>query len=253
MRLSLRFQETSCSGRNPSFLCLEGHMANKILIPLQSLISCFLEPPANRPMAVGAIEGLWRGYSPVCLKGSIILCALVAIAQVGEGSSVLNLLCAEDQADENCEHRSGIFSRFSSRLWRGFLSTFFSLLFPPILQFLSPSMPLLTNYWAGHHLFISESCAWNRLLRLGLKPTLQELCAMFSHSVVSGWDLCLARTHSAWLQDLMKLRPDVSLQNFCERHSSRQEVGLFGFRKKHTPQGVGHHRGECNAHGMWCG
>ena len=116
MRLSLRFQETSCSGRNPSFLCLEGHMANKILIPLQSLISCFLEPPANRPMAVGAIEGLWKGYSPVCLKGSIILCALVAIAQVGEGSSVLNLLCAEDQADENCEHRSGIFSRFSSRL-----------------------------------------------------------------------------------------------------------------------------------------
>ena len=57
---------------------------------------------------------------------------------------------------------------------------------------------------------------------------------MFSHSVVSGWDSCLARTHSAWLQDLMKLRPDVSLQNFCERHSSRQEVDLFGFREKHT-------------------
>ena len=57
---------------------------------------------------MGAIEGLWKGYSPVCLKGSIILCALVAIAQVGEGSSVLNLLCAKDQANENCEHRSGI-------------------------------------------------------------------------------------------------------------------------------------------------
>ena len=81
-------------------------MANKILNPLQSLISCFLEPPANRPMAVGAIEGLWRGYFPVYPEGSIILCS----------SSVLNLLCAEDQANENCEHRSGIFSRFSSRL-----------------------------------------------------------------------------------------------------------------------------------------
>ena len=202
MRLSLRFQETSCSGRNPSFLCLEGHMANKILIPLQSLISCFLEPPANRPMAVGAIEWLWRGYSPVCPKGSIILCALVAVAQVGGGSSVLNLLCAKDQANENCEHRSGIFSRFSSRLWRGFLSTFFPLLFPPVLQFLSPSMPLLTNYWAGHHLFISESCAWNRW---DSNPRGRN-SAMFSHSVVSGWDLRLAGTHSAWLQDLMKLR-----------------------------------------------
>ena len=142
-------------------------MANKILNPLQSLISCFLEPPANRPMAVGAIEGLWRGYSPVYPEGSIILCALVAVVQAGGGSSVLNLLCAEDQANENCEHRSGIFSRFSSRLWRGFLSTFFPLLFPPFLQFLSASVPLLTNYWAGHHLFISESCACNCFPKIG--------------------------------------------------------------------------------------
>ena len=28
--------------------CMEGHMGNKILIPLLSIISCFLEPPANR-------------------------------------------------------------------------------------------------------------------------------------------------------------------------------------------------------------
>ena len=75
-------------------------MANKILIPLQSLISCFLEPPANRPMAVGAIEGLWRGYSPACPTGSTILSTLEAITQAGGGSSVLNL-CAKDQANEN--------------------------------------------------------------------------------------------------------------------------------------------------------
>jgi len=58
---------------------------------------------------VGAIEGLWKGYSPVCPEGSTFLCcAPVAVAQAGGGSSVLNLLCAKDQANENCEHRSGI-------------------------------------------------------------------------------------------------------------------------------------------------
>ena len=35
--LSLRFQKTSCWGRKSLLLWLEGHMANKILIPLQSL------------------------------------------------------------------------------------------------------------------------------------------------------------------------------------------------------------------------
>ena len=37
---------------------LEKHMANKILIPLQSLVSCFLKPSVNRQVAVVAIEGL---------------------------------------------------------------------------------------------------------------------------------------------------------------------------------------------------
>ena len=40
-------------------------MPKEILIPLQSLVSFFLEPPAKRWAAVGAIEGLWRGYSLV--------------------------------------------------------------------------------------------------------------------------------------------------------------------------------------------
>ena len=75
-------------------------MANKILIPLQSLVSCFLEPPDNRRAAVGAIEGLGRGYS-VCPKGSTICCALVTVAQASGGSSIPNLLCAKDQDNEN--------------------------------------------------------------------------------------------------------------------------------------------------------
>ena len=82
-------------------------MPNKILIPLQSFLSCFLEPPANRQAAVGAIEGLWRGYSLVCPKGTICW-APVAVTQAGGGSSVLTLLCAKNQANENCEHWSDI-------------------------------------------------------------------------------------------------------------------------------------------------
>ena len=31
-----------------------------------------------------------------------------SFAQVGGGSSVLNLIYAKDQANENCEHRSGL-------------------------------------------------------------------------------------------------------------------------------------------------
>ena len=82
-------------------------MPSKILIPLQFL-SFFLEPPENRWVAVGATEGLWQAYSLVRPKGSPICWALVAGTQAGGGSSFLNLLCAKDQVNENCEHRSGI-------------------------------------------------------------------------------------------------------------------------------------------------
>ena len=86
-------------GRKSSLPCLEGHTANKILIPLQSLVSCFLNKPANRHAAEGV---------PGCSEGSTTGYALVAVAQAGGGSSVPNFLCVRDQANENCEHRSGI-------------------------------------------------------------------------------------------------------------------------------------------------
>ena len=41
---------------------LEGHMPNKIFIPLQSLVS--LKPLCTRQAAVGEIEGLWQGLLP---------------------------------------------------------------------------------------------------------------------------------------------------------------------------------------------
>ena len=147
-------------------------------MPLQSLVSYFLEPPPppNRWVAVGATEGLWKGASPARPEASTILCTLVAAAQVGGGSSVLNLLCAKDQANENCEH-SQVFSRFSGRLWRGLLCTFSPLLFPPVLRLLSPFMPLLTKYWAGHHLSISERCVWNHLPKIGTQTHVEgTLC-----------------------------------------------------------------------------
>ena len=50
-------------------------------------------------------------------------------------------------------------------------------------------------------------------LRWGLKLTWQRLCAMLSYSVVSKWDLSLAKTHSAWFQELMKLELLMSLCN----------------------------------------
>ena len=69
-------------------------MANKILIPLQSVISYFLEPPQTGEQQWVQLRDSGRGY-------------LVVVAQVSGDFSVLNL-CAKDQANENCEHRSGI-------------------------------------------------------------------------------------------------------------------------------------------------
>ena len=47
----------------------------KVLIPLQSLMSCFLEPPENRQAAAGAIEGLWQELLPsVSQRFSYLLC-----------------------------------------------------------------------------------------------------------------------------------------------------------------------------------
>ena len=48
-----------------------------------------------------------REVTPQCVLKTIP-CTLVAVTEAGGGSSVLNLLCAMDQANENCEHRSGI-------------------------------------------------------------------------------------------------------------------------------------------------
>ena len=166
MRLSLRFQKTSSCGRKSLLLWLERHMANKILIPLQSPVACLLEHPANRRVAVGATEGLWQCILKVLLsavpKRESILLSSFFVPRIGAMKTVST---------------GQVFSRISSRLWRGFLGTFFPLLFPPILQFLSPSIPLLTKHWAGHHVSTSESCVWNCLPKIGTQTHMAEtLC-----------------------------------------------------------------------------
>ena len=84
-----------------SFLWLEGHMAKEILIPLQSLVPCFLEPPMNRQVSVSATEGLWQGLLlSVSQRLHYLLGPSSSNPREGD-SSVLNLRFAKDQANEN--------------------------------------------------------------------------------------------------------------------------------------------------------
>ena len=59
-------------------------------------------------MTVGALEGLWQQLLLSVSQRLHCLLGPSSFAQAGGGSSVLNLLCAKDQANKNCEHRSGI-------------------------------------------------------------------------------------------------------------------------------------------------
>ena len=111
-------------------------MANKMLIPLKSLIFCFLKHPANSEQPWVQLRDSSRGYSPVCPKGYTICCVLVAVAQEGEASPFLNLLCTKGQASENCEHRSGIWQIFQ-QVVKVFFGTFFPTAFSSC-----PSAPL---------------------------------------------------------------------------------------------------------------
>ena len=63
------------------------------------------------------------------------------------------------------------------------------------------SMPLCTKYWAGHHLPISESCAFTAFTtKIGTQTHMTGTlcCAALSHAVVSDWDLSPTKTHGAW-------------------------------------------------------
>ena len=123
----------------------------------------------------------------MCPVASTILCTLVAVAQVDGGSSVLNLLCAKDQANENCEHRSGIQQIF----WQ-VMKDFPQHIFPTTFSS-CPSAPLCiyaTAYKIEQVILPFETV----YLRLGLKPTWRGFCTMLSHSVITDWDLSPTKT-----------------------------------------------------------
>ena len=128
-----------------------------------------------------------RGYYPVCPQGSTICCALVTVAQASESSSLLNLLCPKDQANENCGHRSGI---YFPQVVKGIPQhVFFSTPFSSCPS-LPLSMALFTKYWAGHHLSISESCVWNHLSKIGTQ----------THVAGTGRDSVLCLVTQSWAQ-----------------------------------------------------
>ena len=107
---------------------------------------------------------------------------LLAVSQQAGGYFVLNLLCAKDQAKKNWAQ-----VRYLEDFPEGYegdsLACFSHCFFPPVLQLLSPSMPLLTKYWAGHHLFISESCAGDNLPKIVTQTHVAgSLCYAYSLS-----------------------------------------------------------------------
>ena len=181
-------------------------MANKILIPLRSLISCFFEPPVNRRVAVGATEGLWqvllpsvswRFYYRLCPSGRGFFCPQSSLRQ---GSGQWKLWAQV---------------RYSADFPAGYegdsLAHFSHCFFPPSF---SSSLHLCHCLQSNGQVIIFpflKVVFETVYLRLGLKLTWQGLCAMLNHSVVSNWDLRLAKTHSAWFRELMKLRFLMSL------------------------------------------
>ena len=156
-------------------------MANKILIPLQSFVSCFLESPVNKRLAVEAIEGLWQGLPPMCPEGSTIYCTLVTVAQAGKDSSVLNLFCAKDQNNGNQAQIKHL-TDFPASCERGSLAHS-AHCFP--LPSFSSCLHLCHCLIGQVIIFLFRIVVFETVyLRLPLIPTWQGLCAMLNHCLV---------------------------------------------------------------------
>ena len=112
---------------------------------LYSLSFLVSSNPWEQGAAVGATEGLWQGLILSVSQGLHRLLGPRSWYPSHGSSSVLNLLCTKGQANENSTSQA--FSRFSGRLWRGFLGTFFLLLFPPVLSSSLLGLELGPNPW----------------------------------------------------------------------------------------------------------
>ena len=138
-----------------------------------------------------------RGYSPVYPKDSTIFCASVTVAQAGEVSFVLKLLCVKDQDNGNwaqVRHLTLFLIGYEGDSLACFSHCFFLPSFSSFLHLChylqSIGQVIIFSFLKG----VLETV----YLRLGLKPTWQGFCAVLSHSVMSDQDLGLAKTHSAW-------------------------------------------------------
>ena len=112
-------------------------MPNEILTPLQSLISCFLTPPqtGERHWAQLRESGEATAHVPKVLPAEpqqllhklmgVLLSLLFSVPRIRPVKTV------------STGHK---FNRFSSRLWRGSLVTFFPLVFLPVLQLSLPRL-----------------------------------------------------------------------------------------------------------------
>ena len=133
-------------------------------------VSCFLFPwtPCEQASSSGCNRGtLPGGYFPVCPKASTIFCALVAVAQAGEGSSVFNLFLYQGSGQwklwAQVRYLADFLAGYEGDSSAHFSHCFFLLSFSPSLHLCHCSQ----KYWAGHHLPISESCVWNFLPKIG--------------------------------------------------------------------------------------
>ena len=142
-------------------------MANKILISLQSLIFCFFELPVNRWASVGSVEELWQGLLSSVSWRLHYLLWLNSCCPSEWGFFCPQLSLCQGSGQWKLWAQVRHLAVFLARYWKGILGTFFPMLFPPVLQLLSPSMPQFTKYWADCHLSIYESCVWNYVPKIG--------------------------------------------------------------------------------------
>ena len=160
-----------------------------------SLVS--LNPPRTGEWQWVQMRDSGRACSSVCPKGSTICWAPVAVTRASGDSSVLKLLCAKDQVNENwaqVRYLADFPAAYEGDSLARFSHCFFLFFYVTIL------------YWFCHTLtWIHHGCT---CVPHPEPPSHLPTSIAFSSCppATLSWDLSMAKTHDAWLQDLMNLR-----------------------------------------------
>ena len=155
-------------------------MANKILIPLQSLVSCFLNSRQTGEQQWVQLKDSGRGY-------------LVAVAQAGGSSSVINHFLCQGSGQWKMWAQVRYLADFPAGCEGDSVASFSLQFFFPSFSFSLHLYHCLKNIGQVIILPFLKVLLETVYLRLGLKPMWQGLCAMLCHSVVFNWDLSLAK------------------------------------------------------------